>query len=133
MISFATLIRFALVGGAVAATYVVAYLLLLETGLPQMVANLLAFALAVALQYIGQTLFTFDRQLADRSQALRFATMIGLGLMTSALITGWIGPGLGLTAALAALLVALVLPVQNYLLMSLWVYAKGPQRTEPLS
>lgn len=128
-----TLLRFALVGGAVAATYVFAYLLLLQAALPQQLANLLAFGLAVALQYIGQTLFTFERRLADTSQALRFVVMIGLGLLASALITGWVGPRLGLSNGIAALLVTLILPLQNFFLMSLWVYTKGPQQTEPLS
>ena len=118
------LLRFALVGGLVALAYVAGYLLLLALSVPQMLANGAAFLAAVALQYVGQAGFTFRRKLADRAQVLRFIVMIGLGLMTAALITGWLAAPLGLPDWAAALAVALILPVQNYIFMTLWVFTK---------
>lgn len=119
------LLRFALVGAVVALIYVAGYLLLLALGVPQMLANGAAFLGAVALQYLGQAGFTFRRKLADRAQVLRFIVMIGLGLVTAALITGFLAPHLDLPDWAAALAVALILPVQNYVFMTLWVFSKS--------
>lgn len=118
-------LRFALVGGLVALAYVAGYLLLLALSVPQMLANGAAFLAAVALQYVGQAGFTFRRKLADRAQVLRFIVMIGLGLITAAVITGWLAAPLGLSDWAAALSVALILPVQNYIFMTLWVFSKS--------
>lgn len=119
------LFRFALVGGIVALTYIALYLLFLAVGMPQIAANACAFLLAIAVQYVGQGRFTFGKRLKDREQGLRFVVMVSLGLLTAALITGWIAKIVGLSDAIAALIVTVVLPVQNYLIMSNWVF-KNP-------
>lgn len=118
-------VRFALIGGLVAIAYVTLYLGLLFLGVPQVVANGAAFVCAVGLQYFGQAGFTFRRRINDRAQMLRFVAMIGLGLMTAALITGPVARASGLADGLAALIVILVLPVQNYAFMTLWVFSKS--------
>lgn len=115
------LVRFGLVGVSVAGVYILLYLAL-QAVMAQALANALAFGLAVALQYVGQTLFTFRKKLAVPDQIGRFAAMIGLGLAVSALITGLIGPALGWADWLAAATVTVILPVQNYFFMKLWVY-----------
>ncbi|WP_102108100.1 GtrA family protein [Oceaniglobus roseus] len=120
----ATLLRFALVGAAVAGSYVLLYLAFQAAGLDRAAANALAFALAVVLQYLGQARLTYRRRLADGGQIGRFALMIGCGFATSALVTGILGPRLGLSDALSAAAVALLLPVQNFLLMTLWVFSR---------
>ncbi|GGH34169.1 Putative flippase GtrA (transmembrane translocase of bactoprenol-linked glucose) [Cribrihabitans marinus] len=117
------LLRFALVGAAVALAYVALYLLFLQAGMGRGWANALAFGLAVAGQYVGQTLFTFRRRLIAPRQAMRFAVMIGLGLASSAAITGGLAPAFGLPDLAAAIAVTVILPVQNYILMKAWVYA----------
>lgn len=118
-----TLSRFATVGVAVAGVYVLLYLAFQKTGLARMPANALAFAGAVILQYAAQARFTYRRRLADPPQIARFGLMVGGGFVTSALITGLIAPRLGLADGIAALAVALVLPVQNFILMTLWVFS----------
>ncbi|SLN72510.1 GtrA-like protein [Roseivivax jejudonensis] len=123
----ARLLRFGIVGAGVAALYVLLYVAFLRAGIPQGVANVAAFLIAVAVQYAGQGAFTFGRPLADPAQALRFAVMIGLGLLTSAVVTGAIGPAAGLPDWASAALVAVVLPLQNFVLMSLWVFTGGAQ------
>lgn len=114
--------RFALVGGVVAATYVALYLLFMAVGLTQSLSNAGAFLLAVALQYVGQASFTFGARLDDAPQITRFGLMICCGLITSALITGVAGPSLGLPHWLSAVIVTMVLPFQNYLIMTRWVF-----------
>ncbi len=115
--------RFALVGVLIAALYVLLYLAFLHIGMPQGRANAIAFAVAVSVQYAGQARFTFDRQLADPAQMLRFGVMTGCGFATSALVTGLIAPTLALDNWIAAVAVTLILPVQNFTLMALWVFS----------
>lgn len=116
-------LRFAVVGALVAALYVLIYTGLLSAGVARQAANLAAFATAVAVQYAAQTLWTFGRPLAVPDQVVRFLCTIALGYAVSALVTGVLGPAFGWPDWLAAAAVTVVLPVQNYLLFRLWVYA----------
>lgn len=119
----AHLIRFVIVGVTVAALYVMLYVGFLSLGLAIWAANALAFGIAVLVQYVGQTAWTFRQQLAEPGQALRFCITIGLGFVTSAILTGLVGPALDWPSWLAAGIAAVLLPVQNYLFFRLWVYA----------
>ena len=130
MQSGGTLLRFALVGAGVAALYIALYALLLTLGVAQALANALAFLCAVAIQYVGQAGFTFNASLRDSGQAIRFGAMIGLGLVTSALITGLLGPALGWPALVSAVVVTLVLPIQNFVIMSRWVFTRRRDQME---
>ncbi|WP_138934707.1 GtrA family protein [Roseovarius arcticus] len=115
--------RFALVGVGIAALYVALYLIFLRAGLGQGAGNALAFAIAVAVQYAAQARFTFHRQLNDPRQMLRFGMMIAGGFATSALITGVVAPHYLLEPWIAAIAVTLILPVQNFIIMTLWVFS----------
>ncbi|MCV3271541.1 GtrA family protein [Roseobacter sinensis] len=117
------MLRFALIGGLVALSYLLLYLGFLALDLSRGWANTLAFGLAICLQYAGQAGFTFRKRLLDNVQMARFGAMVGLGFVTSALITGWLAPSLALPDWAAALMVTVVLPVQNYIVMSAWVFA----------
>ena len=114
--------RFAIVGASVAAIYILLYLGLLTMGLPQPLANLAAFLLAVAFQYVAQTTWTFRQPLALPNQISRFLVTITLGLLVSALITGTLGPALDWPNWISAAIVTIVLPVQNYLFFRNWVF-----------
>lgn len=124
------ILRFAIVGGGTALVYVLLYLGFLATGLPQAIANGIAFLLAVMLQYVGQSVFTFRERLKNGAQIMRFATMVALGYVSSALITGPIAAMTGLADWVAAALVAVLLPVQNYFFMTLWVFASARAKTD---
>lgn len=116
------LFRFAVIGVLVAAIYVVGFTALEQMGTTALVANLVAFAVAVAFQYVGQTLWTFRRELGDRQQGARFATTIGLGVVYSSALTSLVGPALGWRPWVSAAIVAVTLPVINYISFRLWVY-----------
>ncbi|WP_299957054.1 GtrA family protein [uncultured Roseobacter sp.] len=126
-------VRFALIGGLVALTYFLLYLAFLQLGMARGVANGLAFLLAICLQYVGQAGFTFGRRLDDPQQVLRFVVMVGTGLVVSGLITGVIFPALGIADWIAAATVTVVLPVQNYVFMTVWVFASRPRAERNLS
>jgi len=122
--------RFAVVGTIVAACYVILYLTLLAMGLSQPFANIVAFLTAVAIQYVGQALWTFRRSLAIPRQIGRFLGTIGLGLVVSALITSVLGPSFGWSSWVSAVLVTLVLPVQNFIFFRIWVFTETETSSE---
>lgn len=117
------ILRFGAIGVAVAGVYVLLYLALQGLGMPRVGANALAFGVAILVQYAGQARFTFGRRMADSAQIARFGVMIALGFVTSAVITGVIAPQMGLADWLGAVAVTLILPVQNFVLMTLWVFS----------
>lgn len=117
------ILRFSVVGATVAGLYVLAYTALLGAGAGQAAANALAFSGAVAVQYVLQTWWTFRRPLALPDQMARFACTIAAGFAVSALITGVIGPALSWADWLSAAAVTVILPVQNFIIFRLWVYA----------
>ena len=125
------IIRFAAVGVAVAGLYVLLYLAFLSVGLAQAIANATAFLLAIAFQYIAQARITFAAPLKNSPQIIRFTAMITAGLITSALITGWIGPAFGVPHWAAAVAVTVILPIQNFLLMSRWVFSPAQKSETP--
>ncbi|MFG6661566.1 GtrA family protein [Sulfitobacter sp. 915] len=118
------LCSFALVGGICAGIYVSLYLMLSYGGLVPEAANALAFGCAVLAQYVGQTRLTFRQKLNDTRQMIRFGLMITGGAVTSSLITGVAAPYFTFPPWIAAVIVTLALPVQNFLFMSLWVFSK---------
>lgn len=120
----AHLIRFAIVGVTVAALYVMLYVGFLSLGLAIWAANALAFGIAVLVQYVGQTAWTFRQQLGKPDQMLRFGCTIAFGFLTSVFLTGGLGPFLGWQDWISASVVAVVLPVQNYVFFRIWVYAE---------
>lgn len=131
-IDYARLFRFCVIGFLVAVVYVSLYTLLYRVGVDPFTANSLAYILAVIVQYVGQTVWTFRRQLWDGQQSVRFFTVIGLGLVYSSLVAGDLGPSLGWRPWVSAGLVAVTLPVLNYISFRLWVYrAKPAEESQP--
>ncbi|WP_027257511.1 MULTISPECIES: GtrA family protein [Leisingera] len=117
------ILRFSAVGAVVAGLYVLGFTALLTAGLAQAAANALAFAAAVAVQYVLQSWWTFRRPLGLPDQMARFACAIAAGFAVSALITGAIGPAAGWADWMSATAVTVILPVQNFIIFRLWVYA----------
>ncbi|WP_371225198.1 GtrA family protein [Roseovarius sp. 2305UL8-3] len=124
------LLPFALVGVGVAALYVALYTMLQALGVTQSVANAAAFLAAVVVQYAAQACFTFQAPLRSKQQVVRFGIMVALGFVTSAIITGLIGPSLGWPDLASAIIVTIVLPFQNYVFMSRWVFLRRSGQME---
>ncbi len=118
----ARLFRFAVTGLLVAAIYVVLYTIFVRVGMQTLVANTVAFLLAVLFQYLMQTLWTFRGSLRDGQQGMRFAITIAIGILYSSLVTTVIGPKAAWPPWLSAGLVAVTLPVVNYIAFRAWVY-----------
>ncbi len=122
LISQTQWLRFAIVGLVVAATYIALFVGFLAIGMGQAPANVIAFLTAVGIQYILQTTWTFRQKLVEPFQMARFGVTIMLGVLVSTYITVKLAPSWGWTDWFAAFVVAVFLPVQNFLLMKLWVF-----------
>ena len=126
-IEIGRLFRFGVIGFLVAVIYVTLYTVFVHFGVDPLTGNTVAYLLAVLVQYVGQTLWTFRRALWDGQQSIRFGVTIGIGLIYSGVLAGEIGPMLNWQPWLSAGLVAVTLPVLNYLSFKLWVYRADPR------
>lgn len=116
------LFRFGVTGFVIAVVYVAGYTALYHSGVQPVAANGIAYGVAVAIQYVMQTVWTFRRPLFDGAQSFRFFAVIGIGLAYSTVLASMIGPALGWRPWVAAGLVAVTLPILNYICFRLWVY-----------
>lgn len=124
------LFRFGVTGFVVAVIYVAGYTALYHTSLTPITANFVAYGAAVTVQYVMQTVWTFRRRLIDGAQSLRFLAIIGMGLVYSSLLASIIGPALGWQPWVAAGLVAVTLPILNYISFRLWVFQPEAKRKD---
>ncbi|NRB01682.1 MAG: GtrA family protein [Rhodobacteraceae bacterium] len=128
----AEILRYAVVGTSVAIFYVLAYTGLTAVGLSLVVANAVAYGMAILVQYAGQAVYTFRRQFFDAAQASRFFVMTLCGYLAAALITSAIAPALGWPHVQAAVIVAVWIPLQNYIFMKIWVFAQKEKEQEQI-
>lgn len=124
------LIRFGMVGVTVAASYALAYHVQFTLiGMGRFAANLIAFVLAIVLQYLLHATFTFkDRRVADGRQVMRFGTTVFAGYVISVVVTSILVPRGVLGEAVGTAVVVLLLPVVNLIVMGLWVFGERATR-----
>lgn len=116
-------LRFALVGTTVALVYALGYNLLRWLTLGPALSSTLAYLLAITVQYIGHASFTFRKRARDGGQVLRFVLLNTLGLVVAVALTeGLTGP-VAAPDWVASLAVVIVLPILNWFVMRLWVFA----------
>jgi putative flippase GtrA len=119
----AQLLRFALVGGTTALIYTAGYLVLRQTGIMPTFAATLAYLMAIIVQYIGHSGYTFRRRFGDVGQIIRFLSLNGLGLVAAVTITFFLTNAFGAPDWAASVAVVVTLPALNWILMRLWVFA----------
>jgi putative flippase GtrA len=123
------MVRYAIVGVLVAGIYVVlAVALRMTTPLPAGPASAIAFVCAIVAQYLAHARYTFGRDAADWLQAARFGTTVGLGFVLSTAFVGWLAPRWGICELCALIVVVILLPIVNYLVFLLWVFAGFRER-----
>lgn len=113
--------RFIVVGTSVAAIYIVLSLALNRFIADLRVASAIAFAVAVAIQYLGHRLYTFGSRNRKADELFRFLVVISLGIVLSFVITH-VGGAMSVSPILSLLTVAVVTPLVNFIFFSLWVF-----------
>ncbi|HBG95321.1 MAG TPA: polysaccharide biosynthesis protein GtrA [Chromatiaceae bacterium] len=124
----ASIVRFAIVGMGTAIIYIALFTGLAGIDTPTALANIAAFSIAIAFQYLGHSIWTFQNRFMSESSIYRFAMTIILGLGVSTLIVSVVGPSLNLSHFSSALIVQVVLPVINYILFRFWVFVSTSHR-----
>lgn len=114
--------RFGVIGACVTLVYVIGYTSLHHIGFKPFNANAIAYCTAVLVQFFGQTLWAFRRTLWDAQQGKRFFATIAFGIAYSSFVVSVIGPAFDLSAWIVAGVVAVTVPVINYIFFRLWVY-----------
>lgn len=61
---------------------------------------------------------------------IRFFSMTTLGFITAASITGILGPLVAAPHWAAAFAVTIILPIQNYIIMTAWVFSQDSKINE---
>lgn len=120
----AELLRFAVVGVLIAAIYFGLFVSLSQTQLSPIVVNAVSFGIAVAVQYVLQSKWTFKKDAADTAQAGKFLVTISFGFLLSTAISGFVGPFLQWSAPFTAAAVVVIVTVSNFLLFKIWVFTR---------
>jgi len=121
--------RFIIVGTSVAAIYI-ALSLALNRIIPDLrVASAIAFAVAVAIQYLGHRLYTFGSRNRKADELFRFLVVISVGIVLSFVITH-IGSAFSVSPVLSLLIVAVVTPLVNFIFFSVWVFVARDGRRQ---
>jgi putative flippase GtrA len=116
--------RFAVVGLVATLVHVAVVVVLVEAaGSAPLLANAIAFALALAVSYAGNHQWTFRARGNHRRHFPRFATTAGLGLLLNQTIMYVMIEGLGQDYRVALALVVLVVPLLSFLLNRLWSFS----------
>ncbi len=117
-------LRFGIVGATAAAVHMgVAVAAVEGGGLHPQVANMLGFAVAFVVSYLGQRYFTFGSDQAHGVALVRFAVVAATGALVNLLVSGALLK-LGLYYAVAIFIGLSVAAVVNYQLNRQWAFAR---------
>jgi len=118
------LIRYAVVGAFGACFYAGSYcgLVALTDG-KSVISSLIAYAVAVVVQYYSHAHFSFGVSAHDKNQAAKFILVTIAGFLLSTLIA-FIGPRLGWASVAVAFTVVVTVPLFNLAAFSSWVFKK---------
>jgi putative flippase GtrA len=122
----ARVFRFGLVGICVTLVFLVASTVANEVfGIPPVLAAIVGQTAAIAVSYMGHSLFSF-RVKADHSRFLSRYLVIVVLLLGIALGLTWLITDLaGFSPRIATTAVAVLIPIINYLCNRFWVFSPG--------
>lgn len=123
--------RFGLVGGLSTVIYVVLSMAgNAWTGLPAELINTIAYCCSGAWGYVGHYHFTFRSDAAHRTGVAKFIVLFWAGYVVSSFLV-LLNESLGLPRPLGPLVATIVLPIMNFVIMQLWVFASRPAGPAP--
>jgi putative flippase GtrA len=97
-------------------------------GLEEVTAAMLAVIIASPISYFGHALFTFRVGFADRSYALKFVGLIAITFVINWAIVKIGVQRIGIPYWLGLFTTTIIVPIVNYLLLRLYVFASGLRR-----
>mgnify|MGYP005843857041 CR=1 FL=1 len=127
------LFRFGAVGVLATLVHVSAALVATVAGVPPLAANLVGFAVALSVSYLGHARVTFGIMPRFGMEAGRFAVTALMGLCASSLTVWLLAVRLGLGMGVAMAAVALIVPAATYLGLRFWVFTAettAPRRAD---
>lgn len=89
-------------------------------------AGTLAYPLAIVVSYIGQGAFTFRVGLRNQRQFARFVVTNIIGYCTAMAILSTVPGAFNVDELVALVLVVVILPLINFLVYLVWVFASRP-------
>lgn len=115
---------FAVVGVTATATHTCAALVAHHyAGLAPLTANLVGYASAVMISYLGNARLTFGRPAADKAQFVRFIVISLLALGLNQLSVYYCTQVIGWPFAWALAIVAVIVPLFTFVMSKLWAFA----------
>lgn len=127
------LLRFAIVGVVVTASYSsVAYAGLAWLRLSPIMSSVLACSAAIVVSYLGQKYFTFRSTVGHQLELPKFLAACMIAVVASTVCLSVVTHA-GWDFRIAILISALVLPLCNFTVMNLWVFAQTGHRTAELT
>lgn len=115
--------RFGVIGGAASVTHVVVGLwTVTKLGISPLIANMLAFSLAVVVSYVGNHGWTFERIGRHDRHFPRFLIVSLIGFALNQLIVYGTVNICGLDYILGLAIVVLVIPTLSFLMSRYWAF-----------
>jgi putative flippase GtrA len=128
-VNVARLVRFGIVGAVAAATHFFVTIGFVSLGgwRPQL-ANVAGYAVALAVSYLGQALWTFGQSGVNAVDFTKFAATSLTGFAANALTYASLLRWTGLDYRLALALVLLLVAMLTFLSLNHWVFAAPPRQ-----
>ena len=115
-------LRFATVGMWATAVYTLVAAAAHAFGAPPSLANLLGYAVATGVSFLGHFYWTFGKSTGHRRALLRFLAVSGCGFLLSAAITHAITGVLGAPFWAALMVIVTVVPAISWALGRCWAF-----------
>lgn len=115
--------RFGAVGVVAAAAHALLFAALVESGIPGLLANSMAFCCAFFVSYAGHSRWTFARAEGRRVELGRFGLTTMFGFLLNSVLAFVFVDLVGGSPWVAGLLMVTVTPAMIFILLRLWVFA----------
>lgn len=116
------LFRFAVVGGAASLIYAVIAYALIKSGMGNIIASVIAYAVAIPVSFAGQKYFTFNAAGKVPVELSLFLITQACGLILAAVIMGLADHLFGGSAVPAILCVVIAIPIINFVIMTYVIF-----------
>jgi putative flippase GtrA len=120
------LFRFGLTGVVATTVYATVSLLAIEAfGAAPIAGSILGYATAIGVSFYGHSLFSFRVGLDHGTALRRFLVLAAASFVLSTMLMWLIADIMGLSPRIAVAVIAVVIPINNYVCNRFWVFREG--------